>query len=57
MRENDIVFQVTLLVSRNILISKCAQCGNYIQKFTLTLFWQKFRETNAFNIEITKELI
>ena len=31
-----------------------AQCGKYVQKFTLTLFWQKFRESNAFTKEITK---
>ena len=28
-----------------------------LQKFTLTLFWQKFRETNVFTKEITKQLI
>ena len=27
-----------------------------LRKFTLTHFWQKFRETNVFTIEITKEL-
>ena len=28
-----------------------------LRKFTLTLFWQKFRENNVFTKEITKELI
>ena len=28
-----------------------------LRKFILTLFWQKFRETNVFTKEITKELI
>ena len=27
------------------------------QKFTLTLFWQKFRECNDFTKEVSKELI
>ena len=28
-----------------------------LRKFSLTFFWQKFRETNGFTKEITKELI
>ena len=28
-----------------------------LQKFTFTLFWQKFRENNAFAKQVTKELI
>ena len=28
-----------------------------VQKFTLTLFWLKFRESNRFTKEITKQLI
>ena len=28
-----------------------------LRKFSLTLFWQKFRESNVFTKEITKELI
>jgi len=27
------------------------------RKFTLTLFWQKFRESNCFTTKVTKELI
>ena len=28
-----------------------------IKEITLTLFWQKFRESNGFDKEVTKELI
>ena len=28
--------------------------GNYVHKFTLTLFWKKIRETKVFNKLITK---
>ena len=28
-----------------------------LQKFALTLFWQKFRESNVLTGEITKQLI
>ena len=31
--------------------------GVELRKFTLTLFWEKFRESNAFTKQITKELI
>ena len=27
-----------------------------LQKFSLTLFWKKFRESNVFTIEVAKEL-
>ena len=33
-----------------------AQCVK-LWKFSLTLFWQKFRETNVFTNEVTRELI
>ena len=36
----------------------CAQCWNWnLRNFPLVHFCQKFRETNSFNKEITKELI
>ena len=34
-----------------------SQCGNYVRGFSLTHFWQKFRESNGFTKQITKELI
>ena len=33
----------------------CSQCGNY--RKSLSLLWRKFRESNVFTKEITKELI
>ena len=36
----------------------CALCTVWkLRKFSLTLFWQKFRETNSLTKEITKELV
>ena len=34
-----------------------AQCGNFENLLSRTLFWQKFRESNGITKEITKQLI
>ena len=45
------------LFSRNIFQVKEAQhCENYGNLLSLTIFWQKFRESNDFTKEITKSL-
>ena len=42
------------MLSRNF----CQKCvKENFRNFSLTLFWQKFRETNIFTKEVTKELI
>ena len=49
------------LISRKISVAvKFSSLHNTVwklQKFTLTLFWQKIRESSAFTKQITKELI
>ena len=40
---------------RESVLAEFPQCAVWkLLKFTLTVFWQKFRETNVFTKEITK---
>ena len=48
-RENSLIITPSSL----IVVSQCGNCGNSLLRF----FWQKFRESNVFTKEITKELI
>ena len=44
--------------SKFFVFPHCAMCTVWkLQKFSLTHFWQKFRESNGFTKWITKELI
>ena len=62
-RQNNylLIYILKTLLSRNFFgKNACAhvsQCGNFCDLVCRTYFWQKFRESNVFTEEITKELI
>ena len=54
----NVAFTIFLKVWERIIVISIFQCTIWFAHFTVTLFWQKFRESNVFtNNGITKELV
>ena len=50
-------FYFSYFQTMNVYFTAAVDTVYKLRKFIIILFWQKFRESNGFDKEITKELI